>query len=88
MSLEKDFLKTVLPTRRHANVGTSYDGLSVCHGVLSKWMDGLIWFLACRLLSSYPTLYCKGIQVFTKIRVCPSGTLSQTPDVENFAVAY
>ena len=45
-------------------------------------------FLACRLLSTYPTLCCKEIQVSSEIRVLPSETLSQTPDLENFASAY
>ena len=56
--------------------------------VLSKWMDGSSWFLASRLLSTYPTLCYKEIQVYTKIRVFPTGTLSQTPDLENFASVY
>jgi len=46
------------------------------------------WFLACTLLSTYPTLCYKEIQVSTKITVLPSGTMSQTPDLENFALAY
>ena len=32
-------------------------------GVLSKWMNGLIWFLVWRLLSTSPTLCSKEIQV-------------------------
>ena len=43
---------------------------------------------ACRLLSIYHTLYFKEIQISTEVRVLPSGTLSQTPDLENFASAY
>jgi len=54
-------------------------------GVLSKRMNGLIWVLAWKLLS---TLCFKEIHVSTKIRVLPSGTLSQTPDFENFASPY
>jgi len=64
----------------------SYGPVSVCLsvclsqvGVLSKRMDGLSWFLAWRLVI-YPTLCCKEIQLSTKLRVLPSGTLSQTPD--------
>ena len=37
-------------------------------GVLLKWLDGLSWFLACRLLSTYTTLCYKEIQVFAKIK--------------------
>ena len=60
--------------------------LSVCVclsqvGVLSKWMDGSSWFLACRL-SAHHTLCSKEIQVSTKIRALPSGTLSHTPDLK------
>ena len=65
--------------------------LSVCLsqvGVLSKWMDGSSWFSACRLLLTSSTQYYKEIQVATKIRVLPSGTLSKTPDLHNFASAY
>ena len=61
--------------------------LSVCLsqvGVLSKWMDGLSRFLACRLLSSYPMLCFKEFQVYTK----RTGTLFETPGLENFALAY
>jgi len=54
--------------RRYASEGTNYDpvsvSLSVCLsqvGVLSKWMDGSSWFLACRLLLIYPTVCCKEI---------------------------
>jgi len=70
-----------LPARRYASAGTSYGpvSVSVCVclsrvGVLSKWMDGPSWFLALRLLSTYPTLCCKEIQVSTEIRVLPFGT--------------
>jgi len=61
--------------------------LSVCLsqvGVLSKWMDGLSRFLACRLISSYPMLCFKEFQVYTKI----TGTLFETPGLENVASAY
>ena len=59
--------------------------LSVCVcqsqvGVLSKGINGLIRFLARRLLSSYSDIY--------KIRVVPSGIFFYTPDLENFATAY
>ena len=45
-------------------------------GVLSKGTDGLIWFLARRLLSTSPTLGFKETRVSAKIIVLPSGTLS------------
>ena len=51
-------------------------------------MDGLIWFLTWRFLSTGDKLCYKEIHVSTKIRVLPSGTLSQTQDLENFASAY
>jgi len=35
----------------------------------SKWMDGSSWFLAFRLLLTYPTLCCNKIHVSTQIRV-------------------
>ena len=38
-----------------------------------------------RLPSTYPTLYCKEIWASPTIRVLLSGTLFQTPDLENFA---
>ena len=49
-----------LPARRYATAGTSYGPVSVCVclsqvGVLSKRMDGIIWFLAWGLLSISPT---------------------------------
>jgi len=44
-------------------------------------------FLAWKLPSSYPGLCYKEIWVSLKMRVLPSGTLFQTPDLENFATA-
>ena len=61
--------------------------LSACPshaGVVSKRLDESSWFLARR---TYPTLCYKEIWVSPKIRVLPSVTLSQTPDLENFATA-
>ena len=55
--------------------------VSVCLsqvGVLSKGMNGLIWCLACGLLSTSLTLCFKEIRVSPKIRALPSGTLLQT----------
>jgi len=54
-------------------------------GVLSKWMDRIIWLLAWGLLSTSPTPCFKEIQVSTKTTVLPSGTFFQTPHTENFA---
>jgi len=55
--------------------------LSVTSWCSIEMVDGASWFLACR--------HCvrKGIQVSTKISVLSSGTLSQTPDLENVASA-
>ena len=39
------------------------------------------------LFSTYPTLCYKKIWAHPKIRLLPSGTLFQTPDLENFAKA-
>ena len=44
--------------------------------------------MALWLFSTSPTLCCREIQVSTKITVLPSWTLSETPDLENFASAY
>jgi len=62
--------------------------LSICSSgclsqldVLSTWMDGSSWFLACR-----PRLCYKEIQISTKIWVLPFGTLSVTPDLENMSI--
>jgi len=43
--------------------------------------------LAWRLPSTSPALHCKEILISAKIRVLPSGTLSQTLDLENFTTA-
>jgi len=52
----------------------------------STEMDGRIQLvLACRLLSTYPTLCCKETHVSAKITVVPSGTLSHTLDLEKLA---
>jgi len=62
-----------------ATTGTSYDPVYVCLtqvGVLSKGMNGLIWFLAWRLLLTSPALCFKEVQVSTKIRVLPSESFS------------
>jgi len=45
-------------------------------------------FFACRFPSTYATMYFKEIMVPPKIRVVPSGTLSRSLDLENFAAAH
>ena len=57
-------------------------------GVLSKRLNESGWFLVWELLSAYLTLCCKEIQVSSKIRALPSGSLLQTLDLEHFATAY
>ena len=61
--------------------------LSVRHKLVLEQLDELSWVLAWGLSSTCPTLYCKEIWVCPKIRVFPSGTLSQTLDLEIFAIA-
>ena len=82
----------------HASAGTRYGPvsvsvsvcLSVTSRVLSKGMNGLIWFLARGLLSTSPTLCFKEIQVSTKIRVglLPSGTFLVNSGLRNFATTH
>jgi len=66
--------------------------VSVCRpsqaGIASNQLDKSSSVLARRLLSTLPTLCCKEIEVSPKIRVLPSGTLFQSPDLEKFASAY
>ena len=63
--------------------------LSVCLSVcVCVCLNQPSWFLAWELHSTLPTLCFKEIQVSPKIRVLPSGTLPQTLDLENFAMAY
>ena len=56
-------------------------------GIISKRLDESSWFLAWMLPFTYSTLCYKEIWVFPKMRTVPSVTLSQTPDLENFATA-
>ena len=56
-------------------------------GIVWKRLDESSWFLAWRLPSTYSTLCCKEICVSPKIRILPSGTLSQTSYLENFTTA-
>jgi len=55
-------------------------------GIVQKRLDESSWVLAWKLNSTYPTLCYKEIWVSTKIRILLSGTLSQTQDLENFAM--
>ena len=58
-------------------------------GVLSKRLnESSWWFLARQLPSTHPTLCYREIRFTSKIRVLPSGTLFQTPDLKNFALVY
>jgi len=50
-------------------------------------MNELSWFLAWELSSTYPTLFFKEIWVPPKIRVLPSGALSQILDLDNFPLS-
>jgi len=62
--------------------------VSVCLsqvGVLSNRINESRWFWARELPSTFPILCYREIQVSPKIKVLPSGTLSQTPVLENFA---
>jgi len=56
--------------------------------VLLKQLNKSGCFLAWELLTTYPTLFCKEIELPLKIRVLPSGTLLQTLDLENLATTY
>jgi len=56
--------------------------LSVTNRCSIKTDERIGLVLALTLLSTYPTLCYKKIQVSTKIRVLPSGTLSRTPELE------
>ena len=63
----------MLPVRRYAMVLAMALCLSVTSRCSVETVDGLIWFLAWRLLF----VQCfKEIQVYTEIRVLPSGTFS------------
>ena len=54
---------SILPARRYASAGTSYGPVSV--------------YVCLSVLSVYPTLCFREIQVSTKIGVLPPGTVSQ-----------
>jgi len=77
-----------LPAWRYNSADTSYVSVSVCLsqvGVLSNRINESRWFWARELPSTFPILCYGEIQVSPKIKVLPSGTLSQTPVLENFA---
>jgi len=61
--------------------------LSVCHKLVF-YQNGYTNRAGFWHGSFLPTLSCKEIQVPSKIKVLPSGTLLQTLDLENFATAY
>ena len=87
-----------LPARRYAiaRLRAMALCLSVCLfvclsqvRVLSKRENESCWFWARPGASfDHPMLSCKKIRVSPKITALPSGTLSDTPDLENFATAY
>jgi len=56
-------------------------------GIVRKRLNRSSSFLAQRLPSAYPTLRWKGIELSPKLRALPSGTLTQSLDLENFATA-
>jgi len=75
--------------QRCAGVGTSY-GPSLCLclsqvGILSKRLNELGWFLAWKLVSTYPILCFMDIQVPSKISLLSPGTLLRTKRVINVA---
>jgi len=55
--------------------------------IVSKRLDESSWVVICRPPFTYSTLLCKEIGYLQKIWVLPSGTLSQTLDLENFSTA-
>jgi len=81
-----------LPARCYASTGTSHVRVSVCLSVTSRssveTAECIELVFAWELLSTHPALRQKQILVSPKIRVLPSGTLSQTPYLENFALVY
>ena len=60
---------------------------SVCHRYCIETTGRIELVLAWRLSFTCPILCCEEIWVVPKVRVIPSGTLSQTPDLENFVTA-
>ena len=69
-------------------MGTSYGLVSVSVCVCHNSVKQIGWFLAWGLLSTSHTMCYKEIRAISKIRALPSGTSLQTPDLENFAIAY
>ena len=83
-------IRVLLPARRYAIAGTSYNPVSACLclsqvGVLSKRLNESGWFWHESFLRP---MCCKEIQVTLNVRVLPSGTLLQALGLENFATAY
>jgi len=66
--------------------------LSVCLFVTSQSSietgERIVLVLGMGASFDHPMLSCKKIRVSPKITALPSGTLSDTPDLENFATAY
>ena len=65
--------------------------LSVCHKSVfyrNGWTDRAGFWHVCFFQAVLYTLWRKEIQVSTKIRVLPPGTLCQSPILETFASAY
>ena len=64
--------------------------MSVClsqAGIVSKRLEGSSWFLACRLPSTCPTLFCEEVRIPTKKKGTSLWNFLQTADYENFATA-
>ena len=76
-----------LPARRYASAGTSHVPVSVSLSVTSRTFietDERIE-LVFGMAASFHLHYVKRKFGYSKIRVLPSGNLSLTPDLENFA---
>ena len=86
-------LVAFLPAQRHASMGTSYGPVSVglCLsqvGILLKQMNELSCFFVRKLPSTSPALCLNRNSGISKNKGTPSGTQSETPDLENFVMAY
>jgi len=82
--------KQLLPAWHFASACISNCCVSVCvclshAGIVLKWLHGSSWLFAYRFSSTHATLCFMEIRVSPKIRVLPSGILSQILDWENFA---
>jgi len=83
-SLVLFFYHFIIMPKQHTHVIWEFRRISAQS---SLWRQESRWYLAWRLPSTYPKLCCKEIWVSPIIQVFPSGTLSQTLDLENFAAA-